>query len=126
MVILTPDEVRERFGPLFSEKLLVMVDENAGYAEIIERCRHRGTIEWDAMNRIRAGGAVSSIQVEGTTMSILARLGREPVNFGAADKEIGGQALEGVWVEGEEVITSWAGIAGAGVGVAACLPQAPG
>ena len=29
-------------------------------------------------------------------------------------------------VNGEEVITTWAGIAGAGVGVAACLPQAPG
>ena len=55
-----------------------------------------------------------------------ARLGSSPVQFGAAGKDIGGQALEGVEVQGDEVITSWAGIAGAGLGIAACLPQAPG
>lgn len=59
-------------------------------------------------------------------MALVARLGSFPITFGAADREIGGQALEGVRVSGDEVITSWAGIAGAGVGVAACLPQAPG
>jgi len=31
-----------------------------------------------------------------------------------------------VEVNGTEVITHWAGIAGAGVGISACLPQAPG
>ncbi|HJJ46363.1 MAG TPA: tRNA(Ile2) 2-agmatinylcytidine synthetase, partial [Methanocorpusculum sp.] len=46
--------------------------------------------------------------------------------FGAADTELGGQALEAVEVKGNEVHTSWAGAAGAGVGVAACLAQAPG
>jgi methanogenesis imperfect marker protein 11 len=59
-------------------------------------------------------------------MTIHARLGKYPVNFGSAAGDIGGQALEGVEVSGDEVITTWAGIAGAGVGVAACLPQAPG
>jgi methanogenesis imperfect marker protein 11 len=59
-------------------------------------------------------------------MTIHARLGKHKVNFGAAAGEIGGQALEAVEVSGDEVITTWAGIAGAGVGVAACLPQAPG
>ena len=49
-------------------------------------------------------------------------LGTYPVNFGAASGDIGGQALESVEVAGDEVVTSWAGIAGAGVGVAACLP----
>ncbi|HON40177.1 MAG TPA: tRNA(Ile2) 2-agmatinylcytidine synthetase, partial [Methanoculleus sp.] len=89
-------------------------------------CRARGTIEWDAANRMRAKGAAISCDVEGTTMTMLARLGKSPAKFGAADREIGGQALEGVEVIGEEVVTTWAGIAGAGVGVAACLPQAPG
>ncbi len=126
MITLTPNEVKERFGTLFSKKFLVMVDEAAGTAEIIEQCSHRGPIEWDAMNRNRAGGAVTSIHVEGTSMAIKARIGEYTVNFGAAAGEIGGQALEGVNVQGDEVITSWAGIAGAGVGVAACLPQAPG
>jgi methanogenesis imperfect marker protein 11 len=116
MITLTPDEVRARFGPLFSMKYLAMVDQNAGLAEIREHCRARGTIEWDAANRVRAKGAIQSCHVEGTTMTMLARLGVSPVNFGAAGKEIGG----------DEVVTTWSGIAGAGVGVAACLPQAPG
>jgi methanogenesis imperfect marker protein 11 len=126
MITLTPDDVKKRFGPLFSRKFLVMVDERAGAAEIREECSARGTIEWDAMNRKRAGGAVTRIGVQGSTMTIHARLGHHPVNFGAAGGDIGGQALEAVEVEGDEVITTWSGIAGAGVGIAACLPQAPG
>nr|WP_319376782.1 tRNA(Ile2) 2-agmatinylcytidine synthetase [uncultured Methanoregula sp.] len=126
MITLNPDEVRQRFGPLFSQKFLVMVDEKAGIAEILEQCRARGPIEWDAMNRRRAGGAVIGVEVEGTGMTMHARLGKHPVNFGAAAGSIGGQALESVEVNGDEVITTWSGIAGAGVGIAACLPQAPG
>jgi len=103
-----------------------MVDERSGQAEILEHCHARGTIEWDAMNRMRAKGATISCAVEGTSMVLRARIGLYPASFGAASKEIGGQALEGVEVCGDEVVTSWAGIAGAGVGVAACLPQAPG
>jgi methanogenesis imperfect marker protein 11 len=126
LVILTPDDVKQRFGPLFAKKFLVMVDERAGIAEIIEQCLARGPIEWDAMNRFRAGGVVTGCIVEGTSMTLHAKLGCFPVNFGAAAHDIGGQALEAVEVSGKEVITSWSGIAGAGVGVAACLPQAPG
>jgi len=126
MITLSPDDVKKRFGPLFSKKFLVMVDETAGLAEILEQCQARGPIEWDAMNRRRAGGVVTTCAVEGSTMTIRARLGSHPVNFGAAADTIGGQALEAVEVSGDEVITTWAGIAGAGVGVAACLPQAPG
>jgi methanogenesis imperfect marker protein 11 len=126
MITLTPDDVKKRFGTLFSQKFLVMVDEQSGRAEILEQCRARGPIEWDAMNRRRAGGAVAGCSVEGTSMVIDAKLGTYPVNFGAAAGDIGGQALESVEVAGDEVITTWAGIAGAGVGVAACLPQAPG
>ena len=93
--------------------------------KLSRQCRARGTIEWDAMNRRRAGGAVTGCAVEGTAMVINAKLGTYPINFGAASGDIGGQALESVEVAGDEVITSWAGIAGAGVGIAACLPQAP-
>ncbi len=126
MITLTPDEVRARFGPLFSERYLVMVDRAASVAEILETCRARGPVEWDAMNRRRAGGALESCSVEGTTLRIRTRLGRFPVKFGPAESTSGGQALEAVELAGDEVITSWAGIAGAGVGIAACLPQAPG
>ncbi len=126
MITLSPGEVKQRFGPLFARKFLVMVDEKAEEAEIHEQCSVRGTIEWDAMNRQRAGGAVLRCGVEGTSMTIRARIGKFPAQFGSAAGDIGGQALEGVEVHGDEVVTSWAGIAGAGVGVAACLPQAPG
>jgi methanogenesis imperfect marker protein 11 len=126
LIILTPDDVQQRFGRLFAKKFLVMVDERAGIAEILEQCSARGTIEWDAMNRSRAGGVVTGCLVDGTSMTLRAKLGHLPVNFGAAADEIGGQALEAVQVSGDEVITSWSGIAGAGVGIAACLPQAPG
>ncbi len=126
MITRSPKEVHERFGPLFCRRFLVMVDETAQLAEIIEECCARGPIEWDAMNRLRARGATLSCTVEGTAMRLVAALGHQPVQFGAAGAQIGGQALEGVEVDGDEVITSWAGMAGAGVGIAACLPQAPG
>jgi methanogenesis imperfect marker protein 11 len=126
MIVKKPEEVKTKFGSLFSRRFLVMVDKGAGLAEIIEQCHARGPIEWDAMNRIRAKGATVSARVEGTEMRMLARLGLFQANFGAAGDNIGGQALEGVEVQGDEVVTSWAGIAGAGLGIAACLPQAPG
>jgi len=126
MITLTPSEVKERYGKMFCKKFLVIVDEEAGKAEIIEHCCHRGAIEWDVMNRRRAGGAIESISVEGASMTMSAKLGKYPINFGAAGDDIGGQALEGVTIEGDLAVTDWAGIAGAGVGVAVCLPQAPG
>ncbi len=126
MIVKKPEEIKTKYGALFSRRFLVMVDKGAGLAEIIEECHARGPIEWDAMNRIRAKGALISTRVEGTEMRMLARLGSFQAGFGAAGENIGGQALEGVEVQGDEVVTSWAGIAGAGVGIAACLPQAPG
>ena len=56
MISRTPDEIKSKYGALFSRRFLVMVDSNAGLAEIIEQCHARGPIEWDAMNRIRARG----------------------------------------------------------------------
>jgi methanogenesis imperfect marker protein 11 len=123
---LEPLQVKEKFGPLFSQRLLTMVDESRGVAEIMETCAVRGTIEWDAVNRCRAGGLIEWCEVEGTSMTMRARLGEQRANFGPADSELGGQALEGVTVDGDTVRTKWAGTGGAGLGVAACLTQAPG
>lgn len=125
-ITLTPEEIRKKFGPLFCHRLLVMTDEANGVAELHEECHARGPIEWDHMNRRRAGGALISAATVGTKMTMTAKLGSYPIKFGAADTELGGQALEAVEVKGNEVHTSWAGAAGAGVGVAACLAQAPG
>jgi methanogenesis imperfect marker protein 11 len=123
---LEPSQVKEKFGPLFSQRLLTMVDASKGVAEIIETCAVRGTIEWDAVNRCRAGGLIEWCEVEGTTMIMRARLGERRANFGPADAEMGGQALEGVILDGGVVRTRWAGTGGAGLGIAACLTQAPG
>jgi methanogenesis imperfect marker protein 11 len=123
---LEPSQVKEKFGPLFSRRLLTMVDAVKGVAEIIETCAVRGTIEWDAVNRCRAGGLMEWCEVEGTTMIMRARLGEMRANFGPADSEMGGQALEGVTADGDVVRTKWAGTGGAGLGIAACLTQAPG
>lgn len=125
-ITLTPEEVTKKYGSLFCRRLLVMVDEKANIAELHEECRARGPIEWDHMNRRRAGGALLEVKTEGTVMRMRARLGSYPIKFGPSDTELGGQALEAVVVKGDEVYTSWAGAAGAGVGVAACLAQAPG
>ncbi|HJJ93821.1 MAG TPA: tRNA(Ile2) 2-agmatinylcytidine synthetase, partial [Methanocorpusculum sp.] len=125
-VTLTPEEVKARFGPMFCRRLLVMTDEKNGIAEIHEECHARGPIEWDHMNRRRAGGALISAKTEGCKMTMTAKLGCYPIRFGPAATELGGQALEAVIVNGDEVHTSWAGAAGAGVGVCACLAQAPG
>ena len=125
-VTLTPEEVKSRFGPMFCRRLLVMTDEKNGIAEIHEECHARGPIEWDHMNRRRAGGALLLAKTEGCKMTMTAKLGCYPIRFGPAATELGGQALEAVIVKGDEVHTSWAGAAGAGVGVSACLAQAPG
>lgn len=124
--MLKPEQVKEKFGPMFSQRFLTMVDVSKGVAEIIETCAVRGTIEWDAVNRCRAGGLIEWCEVEGTTMTMRVRLGESPIKFGPTDVEYGGQGLEAVKVEGDKVRTRWAGCGGAGLGVAACLTQAPG
>ena len=63
MITIAPEDVRRLFGSLSAKKFLVMVDERAGIAEIIEQCIARDTIEWDAMNRSRAGDAVRDYDI---------------------------------------------------------------
>ncbi len=124
--ILTPKEVSQRFGKMFSLGFFTMVDEKNNLARIIEKCTARGPVEWDALNRMRAGGVVKRTYVDGNTLIMDATLGEGEVNFGPASKDLGAQALRSVNIVGDEVHTTWLGLAGASVGVGACLPQAPG
>ena len=78
------------------------------------------------MNRLRAKGVVEHVEVMGTTLIMDARVGEGEVKFGAASKDTGGQALKSLVVNGDKVETTWIGLAGASVGVGACLPQAEG
>ncbi|MEM0448833.1 MAG: DUF1743 domain-containing protein [Methanomassiliicoccales archaeon] len=124
--ILRPEDVSLKFGKLFCRGIYTMVDEEAGIARIVEECSAKGPVEWDFMNRKRAGGAITDIRLDGTTLIMDAVIGEREVRFGPASKDLGGQGLKGVTVEGEVVKTTWVGLAGASVGIGACLPQAPG
>lgn len=124
--VLTPDQVTEKYGKLFCKGVYTMVDEERGVATIIEECSAKGPVEWDAANRRRAGGALTSIRVEGTTLVMEAIIGEREVRFGPASRDVGGQGLKSVRVEGDRVVTTWVGLAGASVGIGGCLPQGPG
>ncbi len=124
--ILRPDEVRAKYGPMFCKGLYTIVDEKNGLVKIIETCSARGPIEWDTVNRRRTGGAIYDMRLDGYTLTMDATLGEKKLNFGPASSELGGQGIESITVEGDRVHTKWRGIAGAGMGVGACLPQAEG
>jgi methanogenesis imperfect marker protein 11 len=124
--VLKPDEVEGKFGKLFCRGVYTMVDEASGTARIVEECSAKGPVEWDAVNRKRAGGAITDIRVEGTTLIMDTIIGEREVKFGPASKELGGQGLRSLKVEGDIIKTTWVGLAGASVGIGACLPQGPG
>ncbi|MCJ7607520.1 MAG: hypothetical protein MUO94_06725, partial [Thermoplasmata archaeon] len=111
---------------MFARRFITMVDEKAGRAKLIEECCAQGPVEWDAMNRLRARGAIEHVEVMGTTLVMDTIIGEGPVRFGPVSKDTGGQALRSVVVKGDKVETTWLGLAGASVGVGACLPQAQG
>jgi methanogenesis imperfect marker protein 11 len=125
-ITLKPAEVTEKYGRLFCRGLYTLVDEGNGVARIIEECSAKGPVEWDAVNRRRAGGAIENIRVDGTTLIMDTIIGEREVHFGPASKDLGGQGLKALRVEGDEVKTTWVGLAGASVGIGACLPQGPG
>jgi methanogenesis imperfect marker protein 11 len=124
--VLSPEEVRMRFGKKFSLGFFTLVDEKNNVAQVIEHCTAKGPVEWDALNRMRAGGVVKEVFVDGNTLIMNTIIGEGNVKFGPASKDLGGQALKSLRVVGDEVHTTWLGLAGASVGVGACLPQAPG
>ncbi len=84
-ITLTPDQIKEKFVTMFCHRLLVMTDEKNGIAEIHEQCHARGPIEWDHMNWRRAKGALISAKTEGTSMTMLAKIGSYPISFGPSD-----------------------------------------
>lgn len=124
-ITLKPEEVRKRFGPLFCKKYITLVDEKNGVAQILEDCIAQGPSEWDIVNRKRTGGVIKDIRSEGTSMIIDAGIGSKELKFGPASSKMGAQGLKALTVEGDRVRTVWMGLAGASVGVGACLPQAP-
>jgi methanogenesis imperfect marker protein 11 len=119
-------QVRERFGEAWCSSFITLVDQSVGRVRIIEECTVKGTVEWDLWNRRRAAGVVEDVRVDGTTLLMDARIGDEEPRFGPAASELGAQALRRVEVVGDEVHTTWIGLAGAGYALSVCLAQAPG
>ena len=121
--ILKPDEVREKYGKLFCAGFFTIVDEENGVAQIVERCTSRGPIEWDIVNRKRTGGVLRDIRCDGLTMIMDVNIGEKPLNFGPVSADLGGQGISALRVVGDRVYTKWMGLAGASVGIGACIPQ---
>lgn len=120
--VLKPEEVREKYGKLFCKGFFTMVDEENGVAKIVETCTSRGPVEWDIVNRKRTGGVIDSMVLDGTTLTMDAVIGERELKFGPASAELGGQGVESLIVKDGKVHTVWKGIAGASVGVGACIP----
>ncbi|MCL1978957.1 MAG: DUF1743 domain-containing protein [Methanomassiliicoccaceae archaeon] len=121
--ILRPDEVRQKYGQLFCRGFLTMVDEENGIAQIVEKCISKGPGEWDVVNRKRSGGVIKDIRMDGQTLIMDVAVGERELHFGPVSEHVGGQGLAALKVEGDRVRTTWYGIAGATIGIGACIPQ---
>lgn len=121
--VLRPDQVQERYGRMFCDGFFTIVDERNGIAQVVEKCIARGPVEWDAVNRKRAGGVITDVRVDGHTLIMDAVIGEKPLRFGPVSAELGGQGMSALLVEGDRVRTRWEGLAGASVGIGACIPQ---
>lgn len=126
MSSLSPEEVRKRYGKMFCQGFYTLVDEKISKVQIVERCIAKGPVEWDAVNRLKAQGAIKKISIDGTSIIMESLICEREVRFGPSSKRHGAQALKSVRIEGEEVRTTWLGLAGASIGLGACLAQAPG
>ena len=148
---MSPDDIEKKFGPSNCRGFHTIVDEGISRVRIIEKCIARGPVEWDAVNRMRAGGALLDYTLDGTTLIMDAVLDNEgkaaseciespgevvspgegdidrALRFGPASADTGGQALISATLsrDGNHVRTRWMGIAGASVGIGACLVISP-
>ncbi len=125
MQVLRPDEVRERYGPMFCRGFYTLVDEKAGKARIVEKCVSKGPGEWDIVNRRRTGGVIDSIRIESDMIVMDTTIGERELSFGPVSSDVGGQGLSAVRVEGDEVRSPGYVSAGACGGIGACIPQCP-
>ena len=99
------------------------MDEEHGIAQIIEKCVAQGPGEWDIVNRRRTKGVITDIRMKSNMLVMDTIIGERELNFGPVTTDVGGQGLQALKVEGDEVRTTWYGIAGASVGIGACIPQ---
>jgi methanogenesis imperfect marker protein 11 len=123
--ILTPEQVQARSGRMFCKRFLTMVDEKSGKVQFIESCSSVGPAEWDAVNRRRTGGVIKSVNLKSTMLITDAVIGEAELNFGPVSRQLGAMGIKSIRIEGDEVRSTWYGMAGASVGVGACMPACP-
>lgn len=126
MITLKPNQIRKKFGIGFGKEFFTLIDEKNKIARVIEKCTVKGTVEWDCVNRLKAKGVVKKAKVDGTNLIMDCKIGSGKINFGSVSENRGAQALSSLKVRGNEVFTTWKGIAGASLGIATCLPQCKG
>ncbi len=120
---LTPEQVEKKYGKTFCKRFITLVDEKAGKIKIIESCTSVGPSEWDIVNMRRSKGLVSNVVDRHGTMEIDARIGEAEAHFGAVSEGLGARCINKVSIEGDRVRISWCAMAGATVGIGACLPS---
>lgn len=111
--------------------MFTLVDLPAKRCRVFEERTVLGAAEWAAANRRRAAGPVMDARCLGATVVTDASLGDRPgqlhaAAFGPAEEGKGGEALLDCYLRGKDVVTRWAGLAGAGFGLASALGLAAG
>lgn len=126
--LLTPDEIRARFEgvPYITpyESIAALVDEDAGLVELHEfhaRGRCTGGAAWETCHYARTSPLVVSARREGARNIFVCSQGRADL---ALEPGIASAGLEEVRVEGEEVVLTYAGLAGGGVAATLCRGMA--
>lgn len=123
--VLTPEEVQAKSGRMFCKRFLTMVDEKAGRVQFIETCSSVGPAEWDAVNRRRSGGVINSVKLKSTMLITDAFIGEGELKFGPVSQQLGSMGISSIKIEGDEVRSTWYAMAGATVGIGACMPACP-
>ena len=123
--ILTPEEVQAKTGRMFCKRFLTMVDDRTGRVQFIEVCSSVGPAEWDAVNRRRSGGVIKNVDLKSTMLITDAFVGEGELKFGPVSQQLGSMGISSIKIEGDEVRSTWYAMAGATVGIGACMPACP-
>ena len=125
VTVLTPEEVQAKSGRMFCKRFLSMVDEKNNRVQFIEVCSSVGPAEWDAVNRRRTGGVIKSVNLKSTMLITDAEIGESELRLGPVSQQLGAMGISSIKIEGDEVRSTWHGMAGASVGIGACMPACP-
>jgi len=125
VTVLTPEEVQKRSGRMFCKRFLTLVDEKNEKVQFIENCSSVGPAEWDLVNRRRTGGVIEKVNLKSTMLITDARIGDGELRFGPVSEQLGAMGISSIKIEGDEVRSTWYGMAGASLGIGACMPACP-